>query len=145
MKTEILSKLLTSIENGTLPITLKDRDFIEFFLDGKRCHINTILMRITIGDCSIECEDVVVCERISEFHRKESKRLENNSLKELDSALSDLHNEYLSPNWKEGSPIHNWRNHVGEETKKLWDTFTPSQKEAIYKDAVWQADCEEWE
>lgn len=47
--------------------------------------------------------------------------------------------------WEDGGKVHNWRNHVGEHTKALWDTFTDAQKIAIAGDADDKASREEWE
>lgn len=43
------------------------------------------------------------------------------------------------------SKVHDWRNYVGEETQKIWQTFTHEQRVAIATDADWLASGEEWE
>jgi hypothetical protein len=47
--------------------------------------------------------------------------------------------------WDAGGRVHNWRNHVGENVKAIWHTFTPKQKIAIALDADEAAGAEEWE
>ena len=50
------------------------------------------------------------------------------------------------PNWEEARyGVHDWRNHVGEETRAIWNTFNRAQRLAIATDADWQASNEEWE
>lgn len=47
--------------------------------------------------------------------------------------------------WGGGLITHNWRNHVGENVQRLWDTFTIEQKVAIILDAQAEAENEDWE
>lgn len=49
------------------------------------------------------------------------------------------------PDWEGAGRIHDWRNHVGENTKHIWNTFTREQKYAIMLDAERLADYEEWD
>jgi len=57
----------------------------------------------------------------------------------------DLDEDLANPEWEKAGRVHDWRNHVGEETQKLWATFTPEQKRALAKDAQELADGEKWE
>lgn len=41
--------------------------------------------------------------------------------------------------------IHDWRNYVGDNTRRLWSTFTDEQRLAIALDADEMAGGEEWE
>lgn len=41
--------------------------------------------------------------------------------------------------------IHDWRNHVGENTKQIWPTLDLEQRAAIALDAEDQASAEDWE
>ena len=50
-----------------------------------------------------------------------------------------------APNWEEGGRVHNWRNHVGDRTRRLWATFTREQREALAMDADDLAGAEIWE
>lgn len=47
--------------------------------------------------------------------------------------------------WDEGGRYHNWRNHVGDNVKAIWDTLTDPAKIAIARDADELAGREEWE
>ena len=47
--------------------------------------------------------------------------------------------------WDDGSRVHNWRNYVGNNVRRLWDTFTLEQKAAIIIDADFEAASEDWE
>lgn len=47
--------------------------------------------------------------------------------------------------WDAGGRVHNWRNHVGDRVRDIWETFTAEQKLAIAADADVQASAEEWE
>lgn len=54
-------------------------------------------------------------------------------------------NDYLNPDWSVGGNVHNWKNHIMDEVRDIWDTFTDIQKLALYKQAEEQASNEEWE
>lgn len=61
-------------------------------------------------------------------------------------ALSDFMKEWaLNPQWDKAERVHDWRNHVGAQTKRLWDTFTAEQKFAIVEDADYRAGDEHWD
>jgi len=49
------------------------------------------------------------------------------------------------PDWEGSGRIHNWRDHVGNNTQRIWNTFTREQKYAIMLDAERVADYEEWD
>lgn len=54
--------------------------------------------------------------------------------------------EALMPiDWRAGGRVHNWRTHVGEHVRALWEEFTEAQKVAIAWDADWLASSELWE
>lgn len=53
--------------------------------------------------------------------------------------------EVAAPQWEKAGRVHDWRNHVGEHTKKIWSTFTPEQKMAIALDADDLASAEYWD
>lgn len=57
-----------------------------------------------------------------------------------------MYNEYNGKvDFDSGGHVHNWKNHVGENVKKIWDTFTEEQKKAIYEDAEYDASNEVWD
>jgi hypothetical protein len=47
--------------------------------------------------------------------------------------------------WTAGGRVHNWRNHVGERTKAIWNSLTNEQKLAIAADAYDEASAEHWD
>ncbi len=49
------------------------------------------------------------------------------------------------PRFDAPSKVHDWRNHVGERTKALWETFTREQRAAIINDADDSAGAEHWD
>lgn len=53
--------------------------------------------------------------------------------------------EVLSPSWDKGGRVHNWRNHVGRQAKRIWPTLTPEQRAALAFDADVRASDEEWD
>lgn len=53
--------------------------------------------------------------------------------------------EYLNPDFSNCRRVHDWKNHVGDNTKVIWHTFTEDQKKALYLDAEFLADREEWD
>ena len=53
--------------------------------------------------------------------------------------------ECLNPDWEAGSHIHNWRNHIPEQIRVMWDTFTRAQKLALTEWADDLAGEEHWE
>ena len=50
-----------------------------------------------------------------------------------------------NPAWEHAGRVHDWRNHVGEEVQKIWDTFTPEQRMVLAAHAAERASNEEWE
>jgi len=53
--------------------------------------------------------------------------------------------EWLNPKWDEAGRVHDWRNHVPDEVKEIWVTFTDAQKRALFAWAEELAGREEWE
>lgn len=51
--------------------------------------------------------------------------------------------DYKNPEWKNPGRVHEWKNHVGDEIRKLWNTFTNDQKAAIAYEMQLNADAEE--
>lgn len=49
------------------------------------------------------------------------------------------------PAFDEAEKVHDWRNHISNEIKKLWYSFTFPQKCAIIMQAQAGAELEEWE
>lgn len=49
------------------------------------------------------------------------------------------------PQWSDARRVHEWRNHIGEHTKQIWDSFTDEQRLALAADASVEADAEEWD
>ena len=58
---------------------------------------------------------------------------------------SDDPNALRDPQWDGARKVHDWRNHVGEHTKALWNSFTDEQRLAIAADAADDATAEEWD
>lgn len=53
--------------------------------------------------------------------------------------------EWLHPDWDAGGRCYNWRNHLTDNIKIIWDSFNEDQKFAIYENAELSAENEEWE
>lgn len=53
--------------------------------------------------------------------------------------------QWYSPDWQNAGKTHDWRNHVSAEVRAAWDSFTTEQREALFRQAVDLADCEQWE
>lgn len=49
------------------------------------------------------------------------------------------------PDWNGAGTVHEWRNHVPDGVRAIWNTFTPEQRAAIVDWAESLADREEWE
>lgn len=47
--------------------------------------------------------------------------------------------------WGAGGRVHNWKNHVGEQVRLIWVSFSSEQRIAIARDAYDSAGQEEWE
>lgn len=52
--------------------------------------------------------------------------------------------ELADPKFSEAGRVHDWRNHVGERTKKMWKLLTEKQRLAIALDAEDRALMEHW-
>jgi hypothetical protein len=50
-----------------------------------------------------------------------------------------------NPDWSRAGRVHDWRNHVGENVKAIWGSFSPTQRIALALDADELASREEWE
>ena len=50
-----------------------------------------------------------------------------------------------SPEWDEGGRVHNWRNHVPQQLRDIWDTFTEVQKKILYDTFDEIAGNERWD
>lgn len=50
-----------------------------------------------------------------------------------------------APDWSKAGRVHDWRNHIGKNAKRIWATLTPEQRTALALDADFAADSEEWE
>lgn len=44
-----------------------------------------------------------------------------------------------------GGHIHNWRTYIGENTARIWRTFTDEQRMALALDADRMASNEDWD
>lgn len=53
--------------------------------------------------------------------------------------------DWEEPDWNAGGRVHNWRNYVSDRVRKLWPTFTPEQRQALYEQADDQAGNEHWD
>lgn len=51
----------------------------------------------------------------------------------------------FNPRWELKTKVHDWRNYISEEVQKIWDTFSASQKFALAKQALIQAEKEVWD
>lgn len=49
------------------------------------------------------------------------------------------------PFWDKAGKTHDWRNHVPDHVREIWDTFTPKQREALEDWASNLADSELWD
>lgn len=49
------------------------------------------------------------------------------------------------PQWERASRVHDWRNHVGDAVREIWDTFTPYQRMVLAADADDRASSEQWD
>ncbi len=58
---------------------------------------------------------------------------------------SHLREQALNPQWDKATKVHDWRNHVSENVKALWETFTEEQKYALVEQADDQASNEHWD
>jgi hypothetical protein len=53
--------------------------------------------------------------------------------------------DFQYPDWDAAEKCHDWKNHVGEHVRAIWDGFTNDQKAAIATDAEELATAEEWD
>jgi hypothetical protein len=57
----------------------------------------------------------------------------------------EVYGDWENPHWEHAGRVRDWRNHVGEEIKDMWDTFSDTQKQAIQRHAEKLANEEEWD
>lgn len=50
-----------------------------------------------------------------------------------------------APDWANTGKVHDWKNHVPEEVRIIWSSFTTAQKLALYQWSSSLADNEEWD
>ncbi|WP_170066073.1 hypothetical protein [Novosphingobium guangzhouense] len=53
--------------------------------------------------------------------------------------------DYVHPQWGEARQVHDWRNHIPEEIRDIWGTFSVGQRAALHAWAEDLADMEEWD
>jgi hypothetical protein len=53
--------------------------------------------------------------------------------------------DWRHPQWQNAQKVHDWRNHVCQEVRDAWLTFTPYQRAIVAANAKHEADNEEWE
>lgn len=51
----------------------------------------------------------------------------------------------LNPEWSKATEIHDWRNHVPDSVKTMWNSFTLEQRRNLVEWAESLASREEWE
>jgi hypothetical protein len=75
-----------------------------------------------------------------------SRMLHQRRRGEPEDRLIALSGETLAdPDFGHPTRIHDWRNHVGERVKAIWDTLTHSQRLAVALDAQDRAGNESWD
>lgn len=62
-----------------------------------------------------------------------------------DNEWQQIEVEAIQPRWHSAGKVHDWRNHISEPIRAIWDTFTEAQRIALAKDAGERADAEQWE
>lgn len=50
-----------------------------------------------------------------------------------------------NPEWDQATKVHDWRNHVPGNVKRMWEAFTMDQRMAIVEWAESLANCETWD
>lgn len=63
----------------------------------------------------------------------------------MDELPDYLKAQAADPQWARTTKVHDWRNHVPEDVRALWSTFTPSQQLALVGWANGLADREHWD
>lgn len=66
------------------------------------------------------------------------KALEEFEIKLTADAVND-------PAWDKTGKVHDWKNHIGTHTRRIWHTLSPLQKLAIAADADENASAELWD
>lgn len=61
----------------------------------------------------------------------------------MDSVMNA--DEYLNPDWSNKGKVHNWRNYVSDELKRIWPTFTSEQKRVVAEAMRDASDMEDWD
>ena len=49
-----------------------------------------------------------------------------------------------NPEWDKAGKCHDWRNYIGEMTRRIWVSFSDAQKLALALDADEKASDEDW-
>lgn len=49
-----------------------------------------------------------------------------------------------APEWEAATKVHDWRNYVGERTRRIWYDLPIEAQLAIARDAQDQANAEDW-
>lgn len=49
------------------------------------------------------------------------------------------------PEWSEAGKVHDWRNHVPEEVRELWETLDFAGRYCVALMAIKHADNENWD
>ena len=74
--------------------------------------------------------------------------------KELKAAIREMEkleqennvpDDLREPDWNAAGRIHDWRNHISDNVRAMWHTFTPVQRNALFEQASDNASNEEWE
>uniref|UniRef100_A0AB39CDG8 RecX-like filament modulator n=1 Tax=Pseudomonas phage RVTF4 TaxID=3236931 RepID=A0AB39CDG8_9VIRU len=52
---------------------------------------------------------------------------------------------WVNPEWEKVGRIHDWRNYVSDEFKRIWDTLDIQVRRLVYLSADQQASNEEWD
>ncbi len=53
--------------------------------------------------------------------------------------------ELENPNWNSGGRVHNWKNYVSDDIRKIWKQFSFREKRIIASYAEKLAQNEEWD
>ena len=61
------------------------------------------------------------------------------------STLSKLYDALLEPDFEEKNRIHNWKNYIPSQFKKVWPELTIEIKLSFYIMAELQASAEDWD
>ena len=62
----------------------------------------------------------------------------------IDKYCNNVPRDWNTPLWDVKDSVHNWRNYVDDEVKRLWDYFTDEMKQALAQNFQGIADNEHW-